>query len=62
MEEVQFWAEKLTKSDFTVKLDLFSEESFKTDDLKKRLEKYCEGIGKIQSSHQIRHGSAGRRL
>ena len=38
MEEVKFWADQLTTSDLTIKLNLFSEESLQIDPIRERIE------------------------
>lgn len=38
LEEVKYWADRLTSSDLTIKLDLFGDESVKIDEIKTRVE------------------------
>lgn len=38
LEEVKYWADRLTSSDLTIKLDLFGDESVKIDKIKTRVE------------------------
>ncbi|HHV42437.1 MAG TPA: hypothetical protein GXX72_06305 [Clostridiaceae bacterium] len=38
LEEVKFWADKLTTSDLTIKLNLFAEEDLKVEQIKKNIE------------------------